>query len=318
MSLESVSNKGTHGVPNASTRICAVYGFPVRHSASPAMQNAGIAELGLNWKYLAFETPPVHLPIAIEGAAAMRFVGLNLTVPHKMLALDCMDTIDAEAEQLGAVNTVRFETLDPVSGDWVGLGQLENWPEDDSPVRAHGFNTDGYGLLKALEEDLNWNPSGQSAVLLGVGGAGRAAGISLAREGLKRLYIVNRTRPKAQDLSDTIQKWFPEVETVIGYPEAGSSVDLVLNATSLGLKSGDALPLDTDQLKPQQTRLAFDMVYRPAETPFLKIMKEAGVESANGVGMLLWQGVKALEIWTGKAVPAEPMREALLKNVYGG
>ncbi len=316
MSSDSVSNP-VASVPDASTRICAVYGFPVRHSASPAMQNAGIAALGLNWLYLACETPPQHLPVALDGAAAMRFVGVNLTVPHKTLALDCVDYIDPEAQRLGAINTVRFETLDSVSGDWVGLGQLERWPEDDSPVRARGFNTDGFGLMKALEEELNWTPTGQTAVLIGVGGAGRAAGLTLAKEGLKRLYIVNRTEEKARDLAESIRLEFPLVETAIGYPEPGNQVDLVLNATSLGLKAGDPMPWDASALKPEQTRLAFDMIYRPAETLFLKSMKAAGVKTANGVGMLLWQGVKALEIWTGQPVPVEPMRTALLKNVYG-
>jgi shikimate dehydrogenase len=316
-----VSDPNLSSVPqalDASTRICAVYGFPVRHSASPAMQNAGIEAMGLNWKYVAFETPPTHLPAALDGAAAMRFVGVNLTVPHKTLALDCLDAIDPEAARLGAVNTVRFETLDPVSGDWVGLGQMQDWPDDNSPVRAYGFNTDGFGFIKALEEDLSWKPEGQSAVLLGVGGAGRAAALTLASRGLKRLYIVNRTAEKSEELASTIRSQFPGVEALVGYPASDSNVDLVINATSLGLKAGDPLPLDVNELKPEQIGAAFDMIYRPSQTPFLKLLADSGVRTANGVGMLLWQGVKALEIWTGREAPVEPMRAALLGNVYGG
>src|SRR5437660_1649456 len=97
---------------NASTRYCAVYGHPVKHSASPAMQNAGLAALGLNWRYLAFEAPPDHLRAAIEGARSMRFIGLNLTVPHKLLALEMVDVVDEAAQVWGAVNTIRFEGLD--------------------------------------------------------------------------------------------------------------------------------------------------------------------------------------------------------------
>src|SRR5882757_9612313 len=97
---------------NASTRYCAVYGHPIKHSASPAMQNAGIEALGLNWRYLAFEVHPNHLAAAITGAKAMKYIGLNLTVPHKLLALGMVDVIDERAKMWGAVNTIVFETPD--------------------------------------------------------------------------------------------------------------------------------------------------------------------------------------------------------------
>src|SRR3982750_1255673 len=105
---------------DATTRYCAVYGDPVRHSALPAMQNAGISELGLNWRYLAFEVLPESLREAIEGAKAMRFVGLNLTVPHKLLALEMVDVLDDSASTWGAVNTIRFEAQNE-AGQWLSL-----------------------------------------------------------------------------------------------------------------------------------------------------------------------------------------------------
>src|SRR5262249_28429868 len=145
---------GVSGVPakpiDATTRYCAVYGHPVKHSASPAMQNAGIAELGLNWRYLAFEVPPEELPQAIEGARAMRFIGLNLTLPHKLLAFELVDVLDESARAWGAVNTIRFEGRDD-AGVWQPLARVPESPE----VRATGFNTDAEAISRSLQEDLN-------------------------------------------------------------------------------------------------------------------------------------------------------------------
>src|SRR4030095_7434190 len=122
---------------NAATRYCAVFGQPIQHSASPAMQNAGIAALGLNWRYLAFAVHPDDLKSAIMGARAMKFVGLNLTVPHKLLALGMVDVLDETARNWGAVNTIRFEGR-TANGEWVSLGQGDF--EQLTQIRSHGFN----------------------------------------------------------------------------------------------------------------------------------------------------------------------------------
>ena len=136
---------------NASTRFCAVYGHPIKHSASPAMQNAGLAALGLNWRYLALEVRPEELRPALLGAKAMQFVGLNLTVPHKLLAVDMVDVLDESAKHWGAVNTVRFEGRDK-SGTWLPLHQFEETPPDK--IRSQGFNTDADAITRSLREDL--------------------------------------------------------------------------------------------------------------------------------------------------------------------
>ena len=115
---------------DAATRCCAVYGFPVRHSASPSMQNAAFAALGLNWRYLAFEVAPDDLPTALAGAKAMRFAGVNLTVPHKLLALNLMDVLDESARRWGAVNTVRFEGRDP-DGLWRPVAAMDGAPPEN-------------------------------------------------------------------------------------------------------------------------------------------------------------------------------------------
>jgi shikimate dehydrogenase len=298
---------------DATTRYCAVFGHPVKHSASPAFQNAGLAALGLNWRYLAFDVHPDNLRDAIEGARRMKFIGLNLTVPHKLLAVKMVDVLDASAKRWGAVNTIRFEARDE-RGRWQPLMKFRDGdvPED---IRAVGFNTDADAILRSLREDLGVNLRGARVLLLGAGGAGRVAALKLAESGVRSLNLVNRTRSKAQAIQHEIKRRSPKVQTAIGYPDG--VVDLVLNATSLGLRADDPLPFDAEESSLRGTRAVYDMIYRPAETPLLKLAEKAGCRTANGLGMLLYQGTAALEIWTGKRAPVEIMRAALLRNVYG-
>jgi shikimate dehydrogenase len=282
---------------NAATRLCGVYGSPIAHSASPAMHNAGFAVLGLNWRYLAFEVDPKNLRAAIAGAKAMNFAGLNLTVPHKLLAVEMVDALDDSAKKWGAVNTIQFET------------------GSDGQTRAVGFNTDADAIVTALREDLKMELRGAKVFLLGAGGAGRTAALKLASEKVAELFLVNRTQSKAEEIAHEIKRQFPSVHVIVGYPRA--AVDLVLNATSLGLKPDDAPPLDEKQFSLKQTRAVYDMIYRPAETKLLAAAKAAGCKTANGLGMLLHQGAKAFEIWTSQPAPLDVMRRALEQNVYG-
>jgi len=301
-----------HAQPvSASTRLCAVYGFPVRHSASPAMQNAGLAKLGLNWRYTAAEVRPEQLREAIAGARTMHYVGLNLTVPHKLLALEFVDVLDESARQWGAVNTILFEGLNE-DGEWRALHEFKTAPEI---VRSHGYNTDADGLTQSLREDLGMEVRGESILLLGAGGAGRVAALKIAATGVKQLHLVNRTASKAEAIATEISELFPAVEVMVGYPDA--EIDLLLNATSLGLLADDPLPLDTSAFPLCQARAVYDMIYRPAETPLLAAAAAAGCKTANGLGMLLHQGAKSLEIWTGQAAPIEVMRAALEEAVNG-
>jgi shikimate dehydrogenase len=296
---------------NATTRYCAVFGHPVKHSASPAMQNAGIAALGLNWRYLAFEVRPEDLSAALEGAKRMRFIGVNLTVPHKLLALEMVEALDESARAWGAVNTVRIEGRNE-HGVWRPLAEFSEAPEE---VRAHGFNTDAEAITRSLVEELRIKLEGAAVLVLGAGGAGRTAALKLASEHAAELFLVNRTQTKAEAVAREIRERHPGVRVSTGYPSKG--VDLVVNATSLGLKSSDPLPLDTAQFPIAKAGAVYDLIYRPAETPLLRAAREAGCRAANGLGMLLHQGAKALEIWTGRPAPIEVMRKALESNVYG-
>jgi shikimate dehydrogenase len=273
------------------------------------MQNAGIAALGLTWRYLAFEVRPADLKPAILGAKAMHLIGLNLTVPHKLLAVDMVDLLDESARAWGAVNTIRFEGR---AGDevWRPLREFSDPPAE---IRSHGFNTDADAIVQAIAEDLRLELRGAAVLLLGAGGAGRTAALKLASAGVRQLFLINRTRSKAQTLAEEIKKLWPEVEVSLDYPT--SRVDLVLNATSLGLKGEDPSPLDQSRFSLGQAGAVYDMIYRPSETLLLKSAKEAGCRVANGLSMLLHQGARALEIWSGQPAPIAAMRAALWQNV---
>ena len=279
------------------------------------MHNPALAKLGLNWRYLAFEVNPDTLGQAIEGARAMHFVGLNLTVPHKLLAVDLVDVLDESATTWGAVNTICFETKSD-SDDWTPLGQLPDPATGE--IRAKGYNTDAEAITLALRKDLGLNLAGKRVLLLGAGGAGRVAALKLAAEGISELYLVNRTVNKAKQLADELAKRFPQTKAFIGYPKKNAEkIDLVLNATSLGLKPDDKLPLDESQFSLAKVTAVFDMVYQPPITPLLAKAADTGCRTANGLGMLLWQGAKAFEIWTGHEAPIDIMQAALKSHIYG-
>lgn len=288
---------------NADTRLCAVLGSPIRHTASPAMHNAAFLALGLNWRYLAFEVQPQNLRAAIEGARVMDFAGLNLTVPHKLLALEMVDELDASAQTWGAVNTIKFQ------------------PGADGKIRAVGFNTDADGLLVSLRQDLQVKLRGAKVLLLGAGGAARTAALKLAAENVGELFLVNRTPSKAEAMGDEIKKLFPAVKVSVGYPNENDAGFLIVNATSFGLDldpASGALPYDPTKFSFGQASFAYDMIYWPAETNFLRVARMAGCKTANGIGMLVGQGARAFEIWTGQPAPLDVMRRAVEARVYGG
>jgi shikimate dehydrogenase len=302
---------GANDSINASTRVCGVFGHPVRHSASPAMQNAAIAALKLNWHYLAFDVHPDNLRAAIEGAKAMRFIGLNLTVPHKIKALNIVDVVDDRARLFGAINTVVFETRDS-RGNWVPLAKVG---DDINEVRSHGYNTDADAILRSILEEFKWlDLHGATILLLGAGGGGRATALRLAEAKISKIFIVARTEKAAKQLALRIKRCFPHVEAKLGYPN--HAVDLVINGTPLGLKRNDHLPVDLRWLRLCPPRRVYDLVYRPKETALMRAAKAVGSKTANGLGMLLYQGAAALKLWSGVPPPIPIMRAALEKNLH--
>ncbi len=276
------------------------------------MQNAGLSSLELDWRYLAFDVRPESLAEAIRGAERMHFVGLNLTVPHKQLAVKMVDALDESAKEWGAVNTIRFEGKTD-GGEWMSLGH----PDSDSftMTRSVGYNTDADAIVRACEEDLSVDVSQARIMLVGVGGAGRVAALKFASYGAKHLFIVNRTLSKAESVREEIASRFPSCEVTVGYPDG--KIDLLVNGTSLGLKESDPLPFDLYRFAFASATSVYDMIYQPAETQLLRLAREAGCQVANGLGMLVYQGAKALEIWTEKEAPVPRMRQALEEHIYG-
>ena len=278
------------------------------------MHNPAFIELGLDWQYVALEVSPDELNDAIEKAKAQRYIGLNLTVPHKILALDMIDTLDDSAKKWGAVNTICFETKNE-NNVWTSLGQSAELQQ--GKLRSKGYNTDADGIALALKEDLNLQLTGLKVLFLGAGGAGRVAALKLAEEKAAELYLVNRTATKAEKLAMEIKERFPNTKVHTGYPKNITGIiDLVLNSTSLGLEESDPLPIDETEFSLVNAETVFDMIYNPAETKLLAKAKASGCHTANGLSMLLWQGVKALEIWSGRTAPVEVMRNGLRNYIY--
>jgi shikimate dehydrogenase len=282
--LESWSRAGTS---------LAVFGFPIKHSISPPMHNAALAELAArdarfaDWRYFRFEIAPERLPHALEILHAKKFRGVNLTVPHKIIAFDRVAEIDAAARPVGAVNTLR----------WTERG----W---------HGFNTDGYGLASAARETLHRDLAGTHVILLGAGGAARGAAVECLQRGCASLSIANRTTENLEALLAILRPLAGPIP-LRGFAPSTPPGDLpaavVINATSAGLRASDPLPIDLHSLP--RPLAVYDMIYNPPQTPLLRQATELGVPSANGLSMLVHQGAKALEIWSG--VPAAQTAPAM-------
>jgi shikimate dehydrogenase len=273
----------------------AVLGHPIAHSLSPPMHNAALAALACRntafarWRYFRFDVPPNRLGEALDRLHACGFLGLNLTVPHKVLAFGLVHQITPEAVPLGAVNTLRRS-----SGGWCG------------------HNTDGYGLATALREELGVTLRDTPVVLLGAGGAARGAAVECLRQGCASLWIANRTAARLDAMIAALRPLAGRTP-MFGFapdtpPAALPPGALVVNATSAGLKPGDPTPIDLRRL-PRPSNV-YDMIYNPACTPLLTQAAALGLPHASGLAMLVHQGARALEIWTETAVSAATMRTA--------
>lgn len=272
------------------TKPFAVLGHPIGHTLSPVMHNASFAALGLDAIYLAFDVHPDRLLGVLDAMRAMGFGGVNLTIPHKEVAFRGLAQLDPSARLLGAVNTVQFTTLGPV-----------------------GHNTDGHGFLKAVEEAFGRGPAGDHVYVLGTGGAGRAVALMCAQAGAKSVRVHDVDAARVAKLVDEIRKQFPGVAVEAGGdPQAA---DLVVQCTPVGMKKDDVSPLPAATFRKGQR--AFDLIYHMPETPFMRAAKAGGAQASNGLGMLLHQGARAFEIWTGTAPRVDAMRQALEQAVYG-
>lgn len=278
------------------TKPFAVLGHPVGHSLSPVMHNAAFEALDMDALYLAFDVHPNRLMDVLKAMRDMGFVGANLTVPHKEVAFREFTELDESAQLVRAVNTVHF-----IDGGMTG------------------HNTDGYGFLKAVEEAFGEPVDGRSVFVLGTGGAGRAVALVCAQQGVSGITLADLDEERARNVAAEIEELNPLVEVAVvrEKPEqtrAAREADLVVQATTVGMKSDDPSLLGPDAFREDQW--VYDLIYMYPQTAFLAVASESGARTENGLGMLLQQGARAFTLWTGADAPVDVMREALKKVVY--
>lgn len=262
-------------------------GDPVAHSVSPAMHDAAFRALGLPGRYSARHVPPERLAEAVAELRHEEYRGANVTVPHKEATLSLVDVVAPDAAAIGAVNTIVRDG-----------------------TRLRGDNTDAAGLLTALEGDLGIVPYGVRILLLGAGGAARAAAAALLSHGPASLTIYNRDRERAERVAAAMGARYGGRVRAAGHAEAlaeGADVDLIVNATSAGL-DGVSLPLDG--LQPRPGAALYDMVYTPTPTPLMRELAARGTTVADGLSMLVAQAAASFALWTGQTPPIDVMRAA--------
>ena len=275
---------------SGTTRLLGIIGHPVEHSLSPRMHNTAFAHDGADYVYIAMDVGPDRLPAAVEGLQALGFVGFNVTMPHKEAVLPLVDELDETARLAGAVNTVVIEE-----------GKLR------------GLNTDGSGFVEACKE-AGVSLSEKRVLILGAGGAAAAIAVASLREGASRLYIVNRTEDRAEELRARLSEAGGETEVLV-WPldevdKAAAEAKIVVNATYLGMKEGDPLPFPAYCLT--TGKAICDAVYLAGrETPLIRRAREAGASTVPGGRMLLYQGVQAQRVWTGREPNVGVMSKAL-------
>jgi shikimate dehydrogenase len=277
-----------------------VFGDPVAHSLSPQMQKAALEAAGVEMGYARFQIAPGDLQDALKLLPGLDFVGVNLTIPHKVAALSLVDEIDETARQIGALNTIKVEQ-----------GKL------------FGFNTDGKGFARAIREEFSVDLRDLRVLVIGAGGAARAIARECANEKCERLVIANRDPETAQRVVENLRTFFAGPRVLgpvarlqaIGMDEANlrfqiGNTDLLVNATPLGLNRGDPAPVSAHLVEPHL--MVYDTVYTSGPTALLFGAIAAGARAANGRSMLLHQGALAFEIWFDRAAPIDAMRKALL------
>ncbi|MEJ2696313.1 MAG: shikimate dehydrogenase [Candidatus Sulfobium sp.] len=269
---------------NGKTKITGLFGCPVEHTLSPSMHNAAFERLGLDYCYLPFLVRPDSLRQAVEAVRALNMAGVNVTVPHKQAVIPLLDDVDEEAAFIGAVNTVV-----------------------NSEGNLRGYNTDGRGFMRSLAES-GISVENRKVLIVGAGGASRAVSYYLS-EKAEALFLRDVARNRMDDLVSDLLKIRSNVSS---YEKMGdlSGFDLIINATPLGLKAGDPFPFDVSALTPGHT--VCDLIY--GKTRLLEEAKNKGCRTVDGMGMLLWQGVLAFELWTSVFPPVDVMRNALLKG----
>lgn len=278
---------------SGKTKVFGLFGYPVGHTFSPVMHNAAFERLKMDACYVPFEVHPDRLRDAVAGVSALNIGGVNVTVPHKERVIPFLDDLSQEARLIGAVNTIEVR--------------------DGSLI---GHNTDARGFIRSLEKDAKFDVKGRNILILGAGGAGRAVGFGLALAGAGRIGVYDVDAKKSGLLvKDIMEKTGVQAAAIEPGDMAKFALeaDCIINATPLGLKPSDPIPLDKAYIK--KGMLVCDLVYNPPQTSLLLIAKARGARILGGLGMLLYQGVAAFEIWTGRDAPVSVMKKALKNQI---
>ncbi len=278
---------------SGKTKLYGIFGYPVEHTFSPGMHNAAFKKLQMNACYVPFAVHPDALKDAARAILPLGLCGLNITVPHKQNIIASLDELSEEARLIGAVNTIQV-----IKGKLVG------------------HNTDGRGFIRSLRDDAGYDPRAKTVLLIGSGGAARAVSFSLALAGARKVFLHDVDQRKAAALARDIREKtgndaqaLPQGDVAV----AADAADCLINATPLGLNKNDPLPLQKEHIK--KHHLVCDLVYNPPETKLLKTAKERGAKKLSGLGMLLYQGVIAFEIWTDVKAPIPVMKKALTRQI---
>ena len=276
---------GGRGWPSGASVVVGVMGDPVRHSSSPALHNAAFAALGLDWVSVAFRVGVGEVDAALEGLRALGLRGVSVTMPLKEAVAAKVDRPSPTAALLGAANCVVVE-----------------------PDGLVGENTDGEGFLEALQRGAGFDPADRRCLVMGAGGAGRAVVLALGAAGASEVVVVSRNPARAADAARLAG---PVGRT--GDPGDAAAADLVVNATPMGMEgtssAGEMPPVDPELLGPG--RLAVDLVYAPRTTRWLELAARRGAATLGGLGMLVHQAARQVELWTGRRPPVEAMWRAV-------
>lgn len=278
-----------------TTTLMGLIGYPLKHSKSPRMHNAAFKALSLDYVYMAFEVQDGKIKEALDALKVLGAKGGNITMPHKTKVIEYLDDISPDAKIIGSVNTIKI----------------------DEEGKVTGYNTDGKGFVKALEEN-GVDFKGKKIVLAGAGGAAKAVATQLAYDGAGEIVIFNRTLEKAKMITDNINKNIPTCQARAVVMDEAKLVEeiqdaaVLVNCTCLGMKAtiDQTIISSPDQLP--KGIFVSDIIYEPDQTKLLKIAEEAGVKHMNGLMMLIWQGAIAFKIWTGMDMPVDLVKKELL------
>ncbi|WP_313343858.1 shikimate dehydrogenase [Sedimentibacter sp.] len=279
-----------------TTTLVGLLGYPLKHSRSPHMHNTAFEALGLDHVYMAFEVKEGYIKEGLDAIRILNTEGCNVTMPHKKKVLEYLDEISDDAKIIGSVNTVKNNN-----------GKLT------------GYNTDGRGFIKALEEN-HVEYKNKKIVLAGAGGAARAVATQLAYEGASELVLFNRTLSTAEEIIENINKNIPECKgraLELKEEELKKEIQdasILVNCTSLGMKVtvDQAIVSSSDAF--HKDLFVADIVYDPPKTKLLEMADEAGCRYMNGLMMMIWQGAIAFKIWTGKDMPVDLIKKEIFGN----